>query len=160
MQRSELVTVPERSPQPAAGNNRYQTVRYRFSVSFQTPPEIHTSPVLRAPELNQADTAGFVAITHNARILPSPTALNISTAFKPGLRATLGAFQKRATRSQFSSLNVMCDANCAANPPLHGPHRIWLSGHRKREAPGLPIRPVSRCGLIDYCLYRCPDSID
>jgi hypothetical protein len=46
-----------------------------------------------------SDTAGFVAMTQSALIVPRSIASNMSTALRPSLAAIRGAFQKRRTRS-------------------------------------------------------------
>ena len=44
-----------------------------------------------------SDTAGFVAITQSALIVPRSIASNMSTVLRPSLAAIRGAFQKRRT---------------------------------------------------------------
>ena len=158
MQRSELVTVPPRSPQPAAGNSKSANWAVSvFGVISETTRNSHFASASRTITESGKETAGFVATTHNARILPLRTASNISTAFKPGLRAIFGAFQKRATRSQFSSVKVMCEANCVASPPTSRPPMAFgWPVIENGDAPGLPMRPVSRCGLISALPLSVP----
>src|SRR3546814_13020958 len=66
-------------------------------------------------------TAGLVAITHSALILPSPTLRKRSTAFSPGFVAMDGAAQKRPTVATFSGAKSLCAASVEARPPTPRP---------------------------------------
>src|SRR3546814_18748685 len=59
-------------------------------------------------------TAGLVAITHSALILPSPTLRKRSTAFSPGFVAMDGAAQKRPTVATFPGATSLSPASVAA----------------------------------------------
>src|SRR3546814_8620950 len=103
MRRSELVTGPSFSPQPAAGRPTWAYIGVSVSaMQSDTTTNGHAASASRtAPALGRL-TAGLVAMIHSALIFPRPTSLNMSTAFRPGFAAMAGALQKRRTRSTLS----------------------------------------------------------
>ena len=123
MRRSELVTVPDFSPQACAGSS---TCAPELTVSLErTFSEITNSSsffsAARAASASGSDTAGLVPITHNALISPRAIASNIWTAFSPSWVAMRGAFQNRRTRSMSGGVNPIWAASWLARPPTSRP---------------------------------------
>src|SRR6266478_3924348 len=113
MRRSELVTVPDFSPQACAGNS---TCAPASTVSLErTFSEITNSSsffsAARAVSASGNDTAGLVPITHKALISPRAIASNSWTAFSPPCVAMRGAFQNRRTRSMSGGVKPICAAS-------------------------------------------------
>ncbi len=74
MQRSELVTVPSFSPQVRAGSIRSAKAVLSVATQSETATKSHLSKPSRTKAASGMLTAGLVAITHSALILPSRTA--------------------------------------------------------------------------------------
>ncbi|MPN44444.1 hypothetical protein SDC9_192009 [bioreactor metagenome] len=150
IRRSELVTVPSFSPQARAGS--FTCANSAVSVcakQSETTTNGHAASAARTLLALGRLTAGLVAITQSALILPSAMASNISMAFRPGRGATSCAPQNRATRPRAASSKSMCPARVVAMPPVSRPPMAFgwpviENGH----APGLPIRPVARWVLM------------
>ena len=123
MRLSELVTVPDFSPQASAGSSTCaptSTVSLEMTFSETT----NSSSFFRASRAASAfgsDTAGLVPITHSALISPRAIASNICTAFSPSWVAMRGAFQNRRTRSMSGGVNPMWAASWLASPPTSRP---------------------------------------
>ena len=151
MRRSELVTVPSFSPQAAAGS---RTCAPAFTVSFASTfsETTNSSSFLSASRTWPArgsETAGLVAITHSALILPRATASNICTALRPSRGATRGACQKRPTRSMSSGTNAICAASWLARPPTsRPPMALGWPVNENGPWPRRPMRPVARWQLM------------
>ena len=100
MTRSLLVTVPSFSPQPRAGRRMRALRMVSLSATQSLATSIGTCAMAaRTASEAGSETAGLVAITHNAPMRPSPAARNSSTALRPGAAARLGARQKAASAS-------------------------------------------------------------
>ncbi len=113
MRRSELVTVPSFSPHAAAGR-RICAPAFTVSLASTFSETTNRSSFLSASRTwlaRGSETAGLVAITHSALILPRAMASNICTALGPSRGATRGAFQKRRTRSMSSDVKAMWAAS-------------------------------------------------
>ena len=160
IRRSEFVTVPLRSPHPAAGSS---TCAYRVVSVGQmslTTTNGHRANAARTRPASGMLSAGLVQITHSARTRPSPTASNKSTAFSPGPAAIFGASQNRRTRSTAPGCsNPICAANWFASPPTSRPPiafgcPVTLNG----PAPGRPIRPVAKCTFRIALTLSVPDD--
>src|ERR1700742_2273747 len=85
MRRSELVTVPDFSPQASAGSS---TCAPELTVSLErtfsdTTNSSSLAIASRTTSASGSDTTGLVPITHNALISPRAIASNIWTAFNP-----------------------------------------------------------------------------
>jgi hypothetical protein len=113
MRRSEFVTVPSFSPQATAGSRMCApafTLSFDSTFSETTNSSSRCSAARTAPARG-SDTAGFVAITHNALISPRAIASNIGTALRPSRVAMFGASQKRRKRSISPGEKSMCAAS-------------------------------------------------
>ncbi len=150
IRRSELVTTPSFSPQARAGS--FTWAKAMVSVSAMQSETMTKGQRARAAATRRESgrlTAGFVAMIQIALIRPSATASNISTAFRPGLRATRSEPQKRPTLATDSTSNPMCAARVEAMPPTsRPPMALGWPVIEKGQAPGLPMRPVIRWALI------------
>ena len=150
MRRSELVTVPDFSPQACAGSS---TCAPTSTVSLETTfsETTNSSSFFRASRTTSAfgsDTAGLVPITHNALISPRAMASNIWTAFRPSWVAMRGAFQNRRTRSMSGGVKPIWAASWLASPPTSRPPiALGCPVSENGDAPTLPIRPVARWQL-------------
>ena len=150
MRRSELVTVPDFSPQACAGNSTCApaaTVSLERTFSETTNSSSFFSAA-RAASASGSDTAGLVPITHSALISPRPIASNICTAFSPSWVAMRGAFQNRRTRSMSGGVKAIWAASWLASPPTSRPPiALGCPVSENGDAPALPIRPVARWQL-------------
>ena len=150
MRRSELVTVPDFSPQASAGSS---TCAPELTVSLERTFSDTTNSssffnASRTPSASGSDTAGLVPITHSALISPRAIASNICTAFRPSWVAMRGAFQNRRTRSMSGGVKFMCAASWLASPPTSRPPiALGWPVSENGPVPTLPMRPVARWQL-------------
>ena len=152
MRRSELVTVPDFSPQACAGSS---TCAPTSTVSLETTfsETTNSSSFFSASRTTSAfgsDTAGLVPITHSALISPRATASNIWTAFSPSWVAMRGAFQNRRTRSMSGGVNPIWAASWLASPPTSRPPiALGCPVSENGDAPTLPIAPGRKVAIDD-----------
>src|SRR5687767_8642246 len=98
IRRSELVTVPSFSPQPAAG--RHTSAPASVSVAdevSETTTNGHSRSALLTTSASGMESTGLVAMIQIALMRSLATARNMSTALRPGLVAILLDDQKRET---------------------------------------------------------------
>ena len=112
MQRSELVTVPSRSPQLAAGSTMSATAVVSVSVMSDTTTSSQRASAARTRSASGRLTTGLVAMIHSALIRPSATASNNDTAFSPGVSGRYGLRQNDCTSARSSDDSSL---RCAAN---------------------------------------------
>ena len=151
MRRSELVTVPSFSPQAAAGRrtcapaSTVSLVRtFSDSTNSSSLPSASRTRLARGSE-----TAGFVAITHSALILPRAIASNMGTALRPSRMAMRGACQNRRRRSTSCGANAMWAASWLARPPTsRPPMALGWPVNENGPWPRRPMRPVARWQLM------------
>ncbi|MNZ99162.1 hypothetical protein D3C78_1184750 [compost metagenome] len=151
MRRSELVTVPSFSPQPSDG--RRISAWRAVSVLAMTSETTTKGQALMAASTAPAsgmETTGLVAMIHSALMRPSATALNISTALRPGFCAMAGEVQKRCTRSRSSAFSItIWAASILASPPTSRPPMAFgCPVSENGPIPGRPMRPVARWQLM------------
>lgn len=92
-------------------------------------------------------TTGLVAMIQIARMRPSATASNISTAFSPGCRAITWLSQKRYTASAASK--PLWAARVVASSPTSRPPMAWLAGDGERATTGLAHAPANQVAVED-----------
>ena len=138
MRRSEFVTVPDFSPHAAAGSNTSRATR-RVRVEHAIGDDDELALLQREPHpfrVRHADD-GIRRHDPNGFDGPRSTASNKSTALSPGLRATRGASQKRATRATLSGAEVHVRRELVREPTDLAPtHRIRLARQRERPHAG------------------------
>ena len=150
MRRSEFVTVPDFSPQPAAGSStsasRAVSVR---PVTSETTTKGQAASAAATASASGMLAAGLVARIQSALILPSAAARNMSTAFRPGRAAMVGERQKSRTAARWAgSSSSRCAASMLARPPTSRPPMAFgWPVTEKGPAPGRPMRPVARWQL-------------
>src|SRR6516162_3426015 len=122
MQRSELVTVPCFSPQPAAGRTTSANSVVSVGQQSLTATNGQTASAVRTRAARGMLAAGLVPSTQSASMPPSRTLSNSSTAFSPFRQAIRGAPQNRRTRSTCAaSANPIWAASWLASPPTSRP---------------------------------------
>jgi hypothetical protein len=145
MRRSEFVTVPLFSPQPSDGRS---TSAWRaVSVSFRMSETTTKGQALIAASTASAsgiETTGLVAMIHSALMRPSATALNMSTALRPGLRR-----DRRRLPEALDAIAILGALDCHMGgehvgeaADLAAAHGVGLAGHRKRSH----ARPADAAG--------------
>ncbi len=151
MRRSELVTVPDFSPQACAGSS---TCAPELTVSLErtfseTTNNSSLAIAARTTSASGSDTTGLVPITHNALTSPRAIASNSCTALSPSWVAMRGAFQNRRTRSMSGGVKFICAASWLESPPTSRPPiALGCPVSENGDAPTLPIRPVARWQLM------------
>lgn len=103
-------------------------------------------------------TTGLVAMIHTAFTRPDSMASNRSTAFRPGLSAMRGEFQKVCTASRWAGLSrSMCAASILARPPTSRPPMAFgWPVIENGPMPGLPMRPPTRWQLMMLLALSVP----
>ena len=159
--RSELVTVPSFSPQPAAG--RSTCARRAVSVAAHislTATKSHLAMALATRSASGMETAGLVCRIHSALIRPSSTARNMSTAFSPGFSAIVGLAQKPCTAARWVGFSISrWQASMLASPPTsRPPMALGWPVTENGPMPGRPMRPVARWQLMIALTLSVPES--
>ena len=143
--------MPSFSPQAAAGRRMCApaaTVSFAMTFSDNTNSSSRPS-ASRTWRARGSETAGLVAITHSALILPRAMASNSCTALSPSRVATRGACQKRPTRSMSSAVKPIWEASWLASPPTsRPPMALGWPVSENGPCPRRPMRPVARWQLM------------
>ena len=150
MRRSEFVTVPSFSPQPAAGSTTCASAEVSVGQQSDTTTNGQAANAARTLSARGMLAAGLVATIQIALTRPSSTASNNSTAFSPGFAGRVGDCQNvcSAARSAESS-NRICAASWFARPPTSRPPIAFgWPVTEKGPMPRRPIRPVARWQLM------------
>jgi len=117
-------------------------------VADVAPPQTGIGAALRGTRFDcgQADRRLVQAI-HSALMVPSWTASNSWTAFRPGRVAMFAAFQKAAHAVDMVCLIERIWAASWVGEAAKPPARPLALGcpSRERPMPGRPMRPVARC---------------
>ena len=123
MRRSELVTVPSFSPQPAAGSTTCPKRVVSVGQQSDTATNGHAASAARTRPVRGRLAAGLVATIHSAFTRPSSTASNRSTALRPGRR-------RASARSRTA-------AACRGGPDRRSPdaRRVGWPARRPRARP-------------------------
>ena len=144
--RSEFVTVPSFSAQAVAGSSTSASLAVSVAaVTSETTVKAQVRIASRTASASGMVAAGFVCMIQSARMRPSATARNMSTAFRPGRSGIRGASQKARTAERcIGSSRSRWQASMLASPPTSRPPiALGCPVTENGPIPGRPIRPVA-----------------
>ena len=152
MRRSELVTVPDFSPQACAGSSTCaptSTVSLEMTFSETT----NSSSFFRASRTASAfgsDTAGLVPITHSALISPRAMASNICDRLQPLMGGDARRLPEPAHAIDIRRRKSHMGGELVGEPAdLAAAHRIGLPGQRERRRARLADPPGREMAVDD-----------